>query len=133
MDRSRQIEIAVAIHIAPGHAGHQTVVGLPGRLIRQPPILVEIELAAPFDHAECQVEITVAVYIAPGHAGRCVRMGRLPARRHEQVAVGVDAVVGKDPIDGTGIFGILGVSVGDGQIQVAVAIDVAPGQIPGEA
>ena len=128
----RQVGIAVAVHVSPGHAGclkAEIAVSFAakknGRAGQQAAVVVQVELVGVLAViAYGQVQVAVAVHVAPGHAPGGVFVGQ-----------GDDVVIADLPlVVEVNEVVLAAVSlVAHGQVQEAIAVYVAPGQAGGAA
>ena len=90
-----EVEVTIAIHIAPGHArGGITLGGRPDRMGGQHPAIVAVHPVRLAVVADGEVEVAVAIHVAPGYAGGIATLGGGPngARRQHPTVVAVQPV-----------------------------------------
>ena len=128
-----EVEIAITVHIAPGHTCGQIILGgRPDRARRQHPAVVAIDpVRLPGavrttnpTIANRKIKVAVAVYIAPGHTRGIVTLGGRPDRTRGQHAT----IVAVDPVR---LPGAVRTTIAHGEVEVAVAVHVAPGHTGG--
>ncbi len=131
---NEQIQVTVAVDITPEQVvciiNLCNVYGCPGEILHQRAIVVAKQAAVGRKRSEVrqviysqnQVQVAIAVIVAPGH---CARVVALVLRSFPEALQGAVVVA----IEPTGCACIVG--IGNREVQVAVAVIVAPGHIAG--
>ena len=126
----QQVHVPVAVLVGPGEVlGAHRAVRAPGRRRARRELAPQlgVDLDRGVADPEGQVQAPVPVHVAPGGGDRVPLRGRAPARAVRGIEAGV---VGRQPavvlVDDAPAGG-----VGQGEVHVAVAVEVREGQVPG--